>query len=80
MMVVVTVCFNCQSRLLQFKIVIVVTWLSVVYVLWISCIVSEMGTGFITIWFHYKLIVKLIRGMESGTILKELVSVFDLRR
>jgi hypothetical protein len=60
--------------------VIVLTWLSVVYVLWISCIVSEMGTGFITIWFHYNLIVKLIRGMESGTILKELVSVFDLRK
>jgi hypothetical protein len=41
---------------------------------------SEMGTGFITVWFHCNLIVKLIRGMESGTILKELVSVFDLRK
>jgi hypothetical protein len=36
--------------------------------------------GFITVWFHYNLIVKLIREMESGTILKELVSVFDLKR
>jgi hypothetical protein len=80
MMVVVTVCFNCQSELLQFKIVIVVAWLSTVYVLWISCIISEMGMGFIIVWSHYKLIVKLIRGMESGTILKEFVSVFGLRR
>jgi hypothetical protein len=39
-----------------------------------------MGMGFITVWFHYKLIVKLIRGMELGMILKELVSVFDLRK
>jgi hypothetical protein len=66
-------------------VLIVVTWLSTVYVLWISCIVSfdspsEMGTSFITVWFHCNLIVKLIRGMESGTILKELVSVFDLRK
>jgi hypothetical protein len=79
MMVVVTVCFNCQSGLLQFKTVIFVTWLSTVYVLWISCIVSEMGMGFITVWFHYNLNVKLIKGMESGTIFKELVSVFDLK-
>jgi hypothetical protein len=60
--------------------VIVVTWLSVVYVLWILCIVSEMGIGFIKGGFHYNLIVKLIRGMELGTILKELVFVFDLRK
>ena len=79
MMVVVTVCFNYQSGLLQFKIVIVVTWLYVVYVLWISCIVLEMGTGFITVWFHYNLNVKLIKRMESSTLFKELVSVFDLK-
>jgi hypothetical protein len=41
---------------------------------------SEMGTGFIIVWFHCNLIVKLVRGMESGTFLKELVSVFDLRK
>jgi len=39
-----------------------------------------MGTGFITVWFHCNLIVKMIRGMESGMILKELMSVFDLRK
>jgi hypothetical protein len=61
------------------KIMMVVTWLYVVYVLWISCIISEMGTGFITVWFHYSSNVKLIRGMESGTILKELVYVFVLK-
>jgi hypothetical protein len=41
---------------------------------------SEMGIGSITVWFHCNSIVKLIRGMESSTILKELVSVFDLRK
>jgi hypothetical protein len=41
---------------------------------------SEMGTGFITVWFHCNLIVKLIGEMESGTILKELVSVFVLKK
>jgi hypothetical protein len=39
-----------------------------------------MGIGFIKEGFHYNLIVKLIRGMELGTILKELVFVFDLRK
>jgi hypothetical protein len=62
-----------------------VTWLSVVYVYGYRASYrliapSEMGTGSITVWFHCNLIVKLIRGMESGTILKELVSVFDLRK
>jgi hypothetical protein len=39
-----------------------------------------MGTSFIIVWFHYMLIIKLIRGMELGKILKEPVSVFDLRK
>jgi hypothetical protein len=41
---------------------------------------SEMGMSFMIVWFYYNLIVKLVRGMESGTFLKELVSVFDLRK
>jgi len=78
-MVVVTVCFNCQFGLLQFKIMIVVTWLYVVYVLWILCIILEMVMGSIIVLIHCNLIVKLNWGMESGTILKDLVSVFDLK-
>jgi hypothetical protein len=38
-----------------------------------------MGMSFITKWFHYNLNVRLIKGMESGTIFKELVSLFDLK-
>jgi hypothetical protein len=60
--------------------VIVVAWLCGVYVLWILCIILEMGTSFIIVWFHYKLIIKVIRGMESSPILEELVFVFDLRK
>jgi hypothetical protein len=41
---------------------------------------SEMGMSSIIVWFHCNLIIKLIRGMELGTILKELVSMFDLRK
>jgi hypothetical protein len=41
---------------------------------------SKMGMIFIIVLFHYNLIVKLIRGMESGTFPKELVSVFYLRK
>jgi hypothetical protein len=41
---------------------------------------SDMGTGFVKVWFHCNLIDKLVRGMKSGTFLKELVSVFDLRK
>jgi hypothetical protein len=77
-MVVVTVCFNCQSIVLQFKIMIVVTCLSTVYDYGYRLVTpSEMGTGFITIWFDCNLIIKLIRGMESGTIF---LYVFYLRK
>jgi hypothetical protein len=41
---------------------------------------SEMGMGFIIVCFHCNLIVKLVRGMESGKFLKELVSIFDFRK
>jgi hypothetical protein len=77
-MVAVTVCFNCQSRVLQFKIVIAVTWLYIVYDYGYRLVTpSEMGMGFIIVWFHCNLIIKLIRGMEYGTVF---VSVFDLRK
>jgi hypothetical protein len=78
-MIAITVCFDCQSGVLQFKnhdgcdlATCCVCFIDIVHV-------SEMGMGFITIWFHYNSNVKLIRGMESGTILKELVSVFVLK-
>ena len=59
MMVVVNVCFDFQSGLLQLKILMIVFWLSTLYVWWISCIVSliaplEMGMGSITVWFYLK--------------------------
>jgi hypothetical protein len=38
-----------------------------------------MGMGSIIVWFHCNLIVNLNLGMESRTILKEFVSVFDLK-
>jgi hypothetical protein len=61
-----------------------VIWLSVAYVYGYHASYRlitplEMGTDSITVWSHCNLIVKLIRGMESGTILKELVFVFDLK-
>jgi len=60
---------------LQFKIVIVETWLSTVYI-YRYCLItpSNMGTSFITVWFHCNLIIKLIREMESSMIC---MSMFD---
>jgi hypothetical protein len=64
MMVVVTVCLNFQSRLFQFEILMIVFWMSIVYILWISCTTLliaplGMGMGSIKILFYYSLIVKL---------------------
>jgi hypothetical protein len=77
MMVVVTVYFNCLIGIIAIEVLMIVAWMSTVYVLWISCIVSidctirdghrfynsmvslQMGTGFIIVWFHCNLIVKI---------------------
>jgi hypothetical protein len=81
MMVVVTMCFNCRSRLLQFEVLMIVSWLSTVYDLWISCIVSSYCTirdghkVFLVVWFHCNLIVKLVKGMESARFKRACVCV-----
>jgi hypothetical protein len=40
---------------------------------------SEMGTWFLVVWFHCNLIVKIGGRNGIGHVLKELVSVLDLR-